>query len=112
VDAMPIKRGVIDESAITALVQQTEASYEVVKQLYHQEFAALRAEAKVEAFLTIIASRRVRQRLRAARPPPGMQPAPGRVAPSDLVAVPRDRGAGPWLHPVQLRHHALELSGG
>lgn len=54
-----------DEYAIAALVQQTAASYEVVKELYYQEFAALRAEAKVENFLGIIASRRVRQRLRA-----------------------------------------------
>lgn len=64
-DVMPARRTAPDECEIAALVQQTAASYEVVRQLYCEEFAALKAEAKVEAFLGIIASRRVRQRLRA-----------------------------------------------
>ena len=55
-----------DSTTVTALAKETHASPEVVKDLYRQEVAAVGAAAKVKNFISIIAGRRVKQRLMAA----------------------------------------------
>jgi Protein of unknown function (DUF3562) len=54
-----------DEATISALAKQTDTAKDVVRHLYDEELAALHAHAKVPNFIGVIASRRVKQRLRA-----------------------------------------------
>jgi Protein of unknown function (DUF3562) len=61
----PLSSARPDAAAVAALARQTRSSHELVKDLYDQEIAALHAQAKVKNFIGIIASRRVKQRLRA-----------------------------------------------
>ena len=56
-----------DEATIATLAQETDTDEAVVKSLYHEEIALLQAEASVKSFIGVIAARRVRQRLAAAR---------------------------------------------
>lgn len=56
-----------DEATIATLAQVTDTDEAVVKSLYDEEFALLQAEASVKSFIGVIAARRVRQRLTAAR---------------------------------------------
>jgi Protein of unknown function (DUF3562) len=56
-----------DESAVTALAQRTHIPIEIVRHLYDQELAELRSKSTVKNFLGVIASRRVKERLR--KPP-------------------------------------------
>jgi hypothetical protein len=56
-----------DESAVAALAQRTRTPIEIVRHLYDQELAELRSKSTVKNFLGVIASRRVKERLR--KPP-------------------------------------------
>jgi len=56
-----------DSTAVAELAKETRTSPEVVKDLYHQEVAAVGAAAKVRSFISIIAGRRVKQRLMALK---------------------------------------------
>jgi hypothetical protein len=56
-----------DESTIATLAQQTDTDQAAVKYLYEEEIALLQGTASVKNFIGIIAARRVRQRLSAAR---------------------------------------------
>lgn len=56
-----------DEAAVAALAQQTSTAVDFVKSLYDEEIAALRAQATVTSFISVIASRRVKNQLRARR---------------------------------------------
>lgn len=58
-----------DETTITKLAKQAHADVEVVRHLYEEEIAALHNEASVKGFIGVIAARRVKQRLQAARQP-------------------------------------------
>lgn len=86
-DAMRAKHPLFDQSDIAALVQQTGASYEVVRQAYCEEMAALRSGAKVEKFLCIIASRRVRHRLKAKSAATALPGLPWTAAPAASAAA-------------------------
>ena len=55
------------EAAIDALAQETDTDHVLVKGLYDEEIARLEAQAIVKNFIGVIATRRVRQRLSAAR---------------------------------------------
>lgn len=65
-----------DEATIANLAHQTDTNRELVRHLYDEEIAALRARATVKNFIGVIAGRRVKQRLRALR----AQRAPKRAA--------------------------------
>jgi hypothetical protein len=52
-----------DSTTVAELATETRTSPDVVRDLYHQEVAAVGAVAKVKNFIGIIAGRRVRQRL-------------------------------------------------
>jgi len=56
-----------DEATILTLAQETDTDEAVVKSLYDEELAILRAEASVKNFIGVIAARRVRQRIATAR---------------------------------------------
>jgi hypothetical protein len=56
-----------DEATIAALAQLTDTDQAVVKSLYDEELAVLHGQASVKKFIGVIAARRVRQRLEAAR---------------------------------------------
>jgi hypothetical protein len=58
-----------EESTITALAKDAHMSQDVVQHFYDQEVASLDAEATVKNFIGIIASRRVRRRLKALSNP-------------------------------------------
>jgi uncharacterized protein DUF3562 len=63
--AMPRRK----ESAIAALADETHTDEAVVQGLYEEELAALDAKSSVKNFIGVIAARRVRERLTAARSP-------------------------------------------
>jgi len=50
-----------------ALAKQTHTAHDVVKSLYEEEIAALHDKATVKSFVPVIASRRVKQRLKAMK---------------------------------------------
>jgi Protein of unknown function (DUF3562) len=56
-----------DEVTISTLARQTDTNRELVRHLYDEEIAALRERATVKNFISVIAGRRVKQRLRALR---------------------------------------------
>jgi Protein of unknown function (DUF3562) len=60
---LPLK----DQAAIAALAEEADTDEAVVKRLYAEEIAMLQAQARVRNFIAVIAARRVRQRLAAAR---------------------------------------------
>jgi len=72
---MPLRRSAVsthrrppkDEAIISTLAQETDTDEAVVKSLYDEEIALLQAEANVKNFIGVIAARRVRQRIAAAR---------------------------------------------
>ena len=57
------------KSTIAALANETHTDESVVQGLYEEELAALDAKSSVKNFIGVIAARRVRQRLSAARSP-------------------------------------------
>lgn len=56
-----------DERAIASLAKSTHTAPDVVKDLYYEEVAKLRAKATVKNFIGVIAGRRVKQRLSEGR---------------------------------------------
>jgi hypothetical protein len=78
-DAVPSARTRVhaDEAAIASLAHQTDSNRELVRHLYDEEIAALREKATVKNFIGVIASRRVKQRLRAMRSNPPKRAAGG-----------------------------------
>ena len=54
----------MDGSAISALVDETQAPPDAVKSSYEEEVAVLSAEAKVTNFIAVIAKQRVKRRLK------------------------------------------------
>jgi Protein of unknown function (DUF3562) len=65
-----------DAATIAALAAQTQIDESVVRSLYEEEFAVLAADSSVKNFISLIAARRVRERLRASRHRPQPAPAP------------------------------------
>jgi uncharacterized protein DUF3562 len=51
------------ESTVAALALKTQIPRHVVKRLYDEEIATLRANAKVKNFIDVIAGRRVKRQL-------------------------------------------------
>ena len=58
-----------DEAAVTAIARETDASIDVVTQLYTSEIASLNETARIRQFVTVIAIKRVKQKLRAVSGP-------------------------------------------
>ena len=58
-----------EKGTIAALADETHTDEAVVQGLYEEELAALDAKSSVKNFIGVIAARRVRQRLTAARSP-------------------------------------------
>jgi len=56
-----------DEATIAALAKQARIAHDIVKQIYDEEIAALDSNAKVKNFVGVIASRRVKRRLKALK---------------------------------------------
>jgi hypothetical protein len=56
-----------DEATIAKLAQDTATDEAVVKDFYNEELAILHTHASVKNFIRVIAARRVRQRITAAR---------------------------------------------
>jgi len=55
------------EATIATLAQETDTDPSVVKSLYEEEIETLQAQANVKNFIGVIAARRVKQRIAAAR---------------------------------------------
>jgi predicted HTH domain antitoxin len=58
-----------DEAAVTAIARETDASIDVVTQLYSSEIASLNETARIRQFVSVIAIKRVKQKLRAVSGP-------------------------------------------
>ena len=58
-----------DKGTVASLADETRTDEAVVQGLYEEELAALEAKSNVKNFIGVIAARRVRQRLTAARSP-------------------------------------------
>ena len=56
-----------DERAIASLAKETDTAPDVVKHLYDEEIAKLRARSNVKNFIGVIAGRRVKERLAQRR---------------------------------------------
>ena len=56
-----------DEATIAALAQETDTDAAVVRSLYEEEIDRLHAQSSVKNFIGVIAARRVRARITAAR---------------------------------------------
>jgi predicted transcriptional regulator len=56
-----------NKDVIEDLARQTAAPVEVVKDLYEDEVTRLKADATVENYIGVIASQRVKRKLRARR---------------------------------------------
>jgi hypothetical protein len=56
-----------NKDVIEDLVQQTAAPVELVKNLYEDEVTRLKAGATVETYIGVLASQRVKRKLRARR---------------------------------------------
>ena len=55
------------EAAIATLAEETDTDQAVVKSLYEEEIEKLQAQSNVKNYIGVIAARRVRQRIAAAR---------------------------------------------
>jgi len=55
------------DPCVATIARETSTSSDLVKTLYDEEFAALDAQARIKQFVGVIASRKVRQLLRALR---------------------------------------------
>jgi hypothetical protein len=53
-----------NEAAISSLAKEMDTSTELVRTLYEEELANLNEQAKVKQFVSVIATRLVRRRLR------------------------------------------------
>lgn len=56
------------EATVASLAAQAQTAPHVVNRLYDQEMSAMQAEAKAKNFISIIAGRRVKDRLSALKP--------------------------------------------
>lgn len=56
-----------DQATVTTLAHETDTDQAVVKNLYDEELATLQTQASVKNFIRVIAARRVKQRIAAAR---------------------------------------------
>jgi Protein of unknown function (DUF3562) len=56
-----------DEATVAALAKQTQTPQHIVRRLYDEELAALRANSTVKSYIGVIAGRRVRNHLVALR---------------------------------------------
>jgi DNA transposition AAA+ family ATPase len=56
-----------DEATIATLAQETDTDAAVVRSLYEEEMDKLHAQSSVKNFIGVIAARRVRERITAAR---------------------------------------------
>ena len=54
----------LDEAIITALSNHMDNTPDLAKQLFDEEAAVLEAQATIKTFVDVIATRRVKQRLR------------------------------------------------
>jgi len=79
-----------DDSTITTLAHETDTEHAAVKYLYDEEIAALQGTASVKNFIGIIAARRVKQRLAAAKQTQDSAAAPGERRQQDQHTV-KDR---------------------
>jgi hypothetical protein len=52
---------------LSALAAQSETPTHVVHSLYNEEFAALEQHASVKSFIGVLATKRVKRRLKASR---------------------------------------------
>lgn len=55
------------DATLRALATQTQTDFDVVRDLYDQEIADLQSTASIQSFIPVIASRRVKQRLKSSR---------------------------------------------
>lgn len=55
------------DATLRALATQTQTDFDVVRDLYDQEIADLQSTASIQSFIPVIASRRVKQRLKLSR---------------------------------------------
>ena len=55
------------DATLRALATQTQTDLDVVRDLYDQEIADLQSTASIKSFIPVIASRRVKQRLKSSR---------------------------------------------
>ena len=53
-----------DHAATEAIAKETDTSVDVVKKIYEQELTTLSNDAKITQYLGVLASRRVRLKLR------------------------------------------------
>jgi hypothetical protein len=53
-----------DEAIVTALSDHMDDTSDLAKQLFDEEVAVLEAQATIKTFIGVIATRRVKQRLR------------------------------------------------
>jgi hypothetical protein len=54
-----------NEAFVSAIARETDTSVDLVRTLYEEEVAALAERATVRQFIGVIATKRVRQQLRA-----------------------------------------------
>jgi hypothetical protein len=59
-----------DEATIATLAEETRTDQAVVHSLYQEELAVLEKQASVKNFISVIAARRVKQRLTAPQEHP------------------------------------------
>ena len=52
------------EETLTAIAKETSTSLDIVKALYEEEVATLAAHATIQQFVSVIATRRLKQHLR------------------------------------------------
>jgi hypothetical protein len=57
-------RNIVDRSALEKLAKTWSRPVETVEQLYKEEVSSLERQARVHAFVPVVALRRVRERLR------------------------------------------------
>jgi hypothetical protein len=53
-----------DQAVTEAIAKETDTSVDVVKEIYEQELTTLSSDAKITQYLGVLASRRVRMKLR------------------------------------------------
>ncbi len=66
-EARATRKAGSSDASLRALATQTQTDFDVVRDLYDQEIADLQSTASIKNFIPVIASRRVRQRLKSGR---------------------------------------------
>jgi hypothetical protein len=67
--AISVERTHADDATVDAIARETAAPADFVKALYEEESARLNAQARLKQFVSVIAIKRVRQRLRKLNQP-------------------------------------------